>query len=453
MFKDVKSRVPFAAFSGFLFLAFLTLIPIFGGAIIHEGFGDRDKAFLINQGTVERTDNAIKLRFAELFANRTDKRAAWSQAVSDQIDLGRMSAARGLLIAAPSILSQTDSSSLMALIHEGGKSGDDAYVTAALRYLHEPVRDAFERVVQADHAMLVETIESNQTNEAETPPIVRSTAEIAAIKQLLESESVDVATEGTVAENGEISGPRQEDAGAEDANPTVNFLGSERDLALTASKWLRNEQIDEISFFLSGIGLTALQGQAEAQTGASVLRSALRARRLNPQLETYLSGRLHSVVPPASLRRTLATRMAGALATTRQGNEVKEAFLGSTNARALERLEKDLILIEDMASSTSPIDAITMLELTRGYTDLNRARLVTRAGGQRAIALARLDPEGVLYTAQLQVNWTPQLRLMLTCASIMGAGLILIAFGTLFRSLMRAGPRRRNTLYALDNRN
>ena len=83
-------------------------------------------------------------------------------------------------------------------------------------------------------------------------------------------------------------------------------------------------------------------------------------------------------------------------------------------------------------------------------SDLRRAQLVARAGGDRAVALARYDGEHLLDTARTVITWNNALRLqvagLLACLVVLG----FIALSVFVKSFTRGRPKRRSAVYALD---
>ena len=397
----------------------LVMAPVIGARLISDAYGDRGADYEITPRTIALTRDAIDQNFNAYLENSSDKRQTWSDLVREETEAGRLSSARGLLLAAPVVLNNQDAESLEDFARSSGMAGDDAIETAALRYLAEDAREVYER---AKRASLADWLSED---DIEAP-----------VREVSASESPSSAFAISEAQPASTS------------NVSLNVLGDFRDLSLEGARWIRNDRIDVFAFSLSGLGLTVMDDEARA--GASILRSAHRARRLNPDLRDYFEGHISRVAPPGLLRRAFVEGFGDTLAVSNQGEIVENIFTSIADPKALASLEADLTLINDIASETSVFNAITFLESTRGYADLRRARLVARAGGDKAIALARLDPTGVLHTAKTEIPWSNDMRLMLAALASIAIVLCWLAVHTFVGSFRRQPKRRRSAVYALE---
>ncbi|MBI1340206.1 hypothetical protein GC169_08375 [bacterium] len=434
--KRRKGTGPFAVFTAFLFNLVMLTTPFIAAKATGVAFGGDASVFETNAQTLSATSQAIDSRFARLVQDAPGSaREAWGNLVSAEIDAGDITNARGLLLAAPAMLTGADASALRARLEVAG-AGDDAAIEATLTYLPEAAQDAFRRLDAPMIAIAEDPGEQLTDEPSETPtggPAMRSWTNRGASGGGLNDPSVTP---------------------VEVAEPAFSLLGDPRDLAMTAARWTRGDQIDEFAFALSGIGRTF--DDPEAREGASLVLSAHRAQRLNSKFALHLSRRLFDAAPLATLSRALDQRQrSGELQTdfgyVEGGPIVEAAFRETSNRDAVALLGSDLRLISAIARDTSPSAAVSILGIVESAPDLRRARLITNAGGDRAVALARLDPEGFLDAAQRVVSWNASLRLqllgLLACAALM----VILASSVLWRSIMRSRSVRRSAVYAYQD--
>lgn len=400
-------------------MALLSFAIFVSASAIGAAYGGKQEDFTPTTTARALTRDAMDSRFEAYIAATPDRREVWSDLVKEQVDAGRMTAAYGFLLAAPAMLNEQDARSLQASVHAQDLAGDEALAQAALQYLREDVRNAYDRSSSPLAAVWRATVNtgedapSNGEGEANTAP---------------NTISID---------------------GAEDDTANVNALGDTRDLALQASRWLRDDRsVDSFEFILSGLGLTVFD--SGAQSGASIVRLANRAGKLQPDLKAYLERRLYMVAPPQRIRRELSAEMANLMAAQTQSEVVERVFRAEIDSDALAALEEDMLVVRELMRQTSAVAAINFLEHVHSGVDLRRAQLVILSGGEKALALAQIDPEGVLDSAQTPIPWTNNLRLML--ASLISVGIVLawLTFNTLTRSIIRARPKRRSAIYAIE---
>jgi len=339
--------------------------------------------------------------------------------VQDRLEAGDVTTARGFLLAAPAMLSAGEAKIIEARVNVADGSKDQAVVEAALAYLPDEVQDTFERM----------SAPAAGTFSADRPPPAGPSEIPAAMA--LEGDTALSARSGAAA--------------------TFSVLGDLRDLSLNAAQWVRDETIaplDEFAFALSGVSL--IFADEAVRSGASIVMSARRAGRLDPEFATYLSARLFNAVPPQRLKRVLRQEFQTDFGYSADSTLIERAFRGATNPSGLEGVFADLRIISEMSRGLTPGAAIAILGTVRDGGDLRRARLVAQAGGERAVALAEHVGEDLLGTARTAVRWTDGLRMNLGLAG--GVFLLLsgLAIGVFTRSLRRNPPMRRSAVYALD---
>ncbi len=401
-----KRPAPFAWLSATLFLILLMLVPLLAARVVSDTFSRRGMDFDVTGASLAATRDAIDQRFESLMSGQDSRQETWSRLVGEQIERGNLKAAHGMLLAAPNMLDPQNAAALLASAQVLDLRGDDAIEQAALKYLEEDVRYAYELAVSPLRAIW---------RAAVVPPA--------------NGETNDEFTPSTAG---------------------LNVLGDERDLALQAARWVRGQKIDTFAFTLSGVGLSALNDQERA--GASIVRAADRAGRLNEDYQRHIQRRLFNVAPPERVKRDLTVRFSGALGIAAQGQVVLDIIRSDIDERELSGLVEQLKLIHDISVKTSAPATIRMLSYVRNDLDLQRARLLTEAGGDRALALLSMEGASALTAAQTPVRWTSRLRIMLSLLIGMGLTLLWLSVDTFIRSMRRGRQVRRSAIYGLDQR-
>jgi hypothetical protein len=110
---------------------------------------------------------------------------------------------------------------------------------------------------------------------------------------------------------------------------------------------------------------------------------------------------------------------------------------------------QDLRILRDIARDTSPASAVAIVSKVNDGADLQRAKLVAQAGGDRAAALAAHDGEHLLDTARVAITWNNALKLqmagLLACLLLLG----FLAMTTFWKSVTRDRPRKVSRVYAM----
>jgi hypothetical protein len=412
MKRRSKRRIPFAAYGALIFNAALCATPFMASRALSTAYGDHKPAFEATSEALAATRQAIDTRFQRLsLSGNGAPREIWANYVRADIEAGDMTSARGFLLAAPVMLRGEEGEALKARIAVSSASGEAAVLDAALAYLPDEVQDAYEQ---------------------------RTTSVVSLFDNNAPAEAIPA------------SAPVEETVEDSDSGYSqFSVLGDLRDLSLQAARWAREDRIDEFTFVLSGVGLVL--ADPAAADGASVLLSARRAQRLDPDFQIYLERKLFEAAPPQRLKRMLMNDFQTEFGYGATGPAVVEnAFRSSANTQALEELLSDLRVIRDIARDTSPLSAVAILAPVEDGHDLRAARLVAVAGGDRAVTLARYSSDNLLSAAKTTITWSNALRLQLAglaaCALLLG----FIAMTTLWKSFTRNSPVRRSAVYALE---
>jgi hypothetical protein len=405
MNRRLKRGTPFAAYAALIFNAALCVAPFIGASAVKIAYGEDKPQYDTSPEALAATSQAMDARFTHLAtAGDGSPREVWAQYVREEIQANDDAGVRGFLLAAPAMLKGQDGESLKARLAVADGGGEQSLIDAALAYLPEDVQEAYEKHTTPAVSLLQNAAPRPDTATADEQP-------------------------------------------AENA-PTFSVLGDLRDLARTAANWVHEAKIDEFAFTLAGVGLTV--ADPESREGASLVLSARRAQRLDPKFEAYLQRKLYAAVAPARIKHALAGEFQGEFGYVSNTPVIERVFKTSVDRAALESLESDLNVIRDISRETSPISTVALLSQVKDGGDLRRARLVAKAGHDRAVALARYDGENFLDTARVVVNWSNGLRLQLlgliACLGLLGA----IALNVAWRSFRRNVSRRRSAVYALD---
>lgn len=411
-----KRRLPFAAYAALAFNAAICLTPFIAARAISTAYGDKRPAYEATSEALAATRQAIDNRLAKLSVNTDGQpREVWSGFVREQLEANNMSAVNGLLQAAPAMLDGADGAALKARIAVADQTGEEAVLAAAVAYLPEDLQDEYER------------------RSASPLALFRNSAPAAAVG---ESGTTPVGAAQTVSFT----------AGEQDGPARFSILGDLRDLSLTAARWARQDRIDEFAFTLAGVGL--ILADPEAREGASIVLSAKRGQKLDPDFELYLERKLYGAVPPAQLKQVLEGEFQNEYGYGTTGPAVVESvFKSSVDRGALEGVLTDLRILRNIAHDTSAQSAVVIISKVKDGSDLQRALLVAQAGGDRAVALARYDGDHLLDTARTVIPWNNALRLqvagLLACFALLG----FIALSVFVRSFTRGRPKKFSAVY------
>jgi hypothetical protein len=404
-----KRRLPFAAYAALAFNAAICLTPFIAARAISTAYGDKKPAFEATPEAITATLQAMDARFTKLSTDGDGApRDVWSSMVREEVEANNMTSARGLLLSAPAMLDGADGAALKARVAVADDSGEEAVIAAAVAYLPEDLQDEYERRSASPLAMF--------SNSASGAPA-------------------------------EAPAPQEPPAANdEDAPARFSILGDLRDLSLQAAGWARRDRIDEFAFTLAGVGL--ILADTEAREGASIALSARRSQTLDPEFQAFLERKLFEAVPPAELKKVLEAEFQSDYGYGTTGPAVVESvFKSSVDRVALESVLADLRILREIANDTSAQAAVAIISKVKDGSDLRRAQLVARAGGDRAVALARYDGDHLLDTARTTITWTNALRLqvagVLTCLVLLG----FLALSVFVKSFTRSRPKKFSAVY------
>ena len=402
-----------------IFNSMLVLLAVIGSQVLGAAFSG--SAFSDSPGieAIDKTRRNMDEAFASFAPrNPSDRYEFWYDVVDRELSERDVAAAHGFLLAAPQMLERKDVKELMvAADAERLDRADDRLSAAALRKLPTAISLKYEE------AQVSERVVDVQSEETETPEAAETVAEDTSNQDAPEGPEVEVTSERAAAET------------------RFRLLGTYRDLADNSDRWLHGDRVDEIALKITAIGLLEAEsadGLSDANIrAASILKSALRSRRLTEDFQDYLSARVNAALPDSVLRPALESAL-GELATNDVRTErVKAAFVDSIDARGLQRLESDLEQIDRIGTLTSPAAAVTLIEQVRDASDLRRVRLIAEAGGDRAVALVKQSGAGALRIADTGIRWTLEMVLQVMGMTAAALALFFVTWSTFRRNVRK----------------
>ncbi len=222
---------------------------------------------------------------------------------------------------------------------------------------------------------------------------------------------------------------------------SFDVLGDAREIAGTAQRWLTNEPVDLFLFTLGGATLTSAgidPLQDDVRLGASVVKIAKNNAKLSPQFTAMIEQELAAAVPIDRLRTELAAAFQNRDAIVDEGAAATLAFSRAIDRNAYATLTSDLAHIGAAARAASPAGAAQLLAHVRDRRDLRRLELLAVATGERAVAMAKRSPTGlVLNAARGSIRWSDQLVGDLLSAALAALGVIIATHIAMMNALRR----------------
>lgn len=409
-----KRRLPFAAYAALIFNASICVAPFMAAHVLSTAYGDKRPAFQATPEAITATRDAMDARFNEI-ANRPDKssREVWADLVRTSLEDKEMRRVRGLLLGAPAMLSGKDGDALRERIKVSDGAGEEALVSAAIAYLPEELQDEYERRTTPLQSLFLASAPASAVPGA-TPAVATSGA-------------------------------------ADDDVVELNRLGDIPQHTRTAVGWANDDRTDETAFLTSGIGL--LLADPEARQGASVAISTFLTRNEGGvPYKMYLQRRIEEVVPIAEIKRLLAAEFQNEVGYTPRNAEVVERVFRTTiDKEKLEPLLAEFRILDEIYRDTSNESAVAIIGRVKDSSDIRRALLVARAGGDRVAALSHYDGDALLDTARTSITWTNALRMQVAglaaCLLLLG----FVAVTTLWKSFTRDKPKKVSAVYLMDD--
>jgi hypothetical protein len=212
-----------------------------------------------------------------------------------------------------------------------------------------------------------------------------------------------------------------------DENTAFDVLGDPRETAATAQRWLSGEPVDLFLFTLGGVTLPAPDAPLDdVRLGASVVKVAKNNAYLRPAFTQMIEAKLAAATPIDRLRAELANTFQNPDAVVDEGAAAALAFRRARDPAAYAALAEDLRHIGAVARAASPPGAAELLGNASNARDLRRLELLAVATGERAVAVGKRSPQGlVLKSAKGAIHWTDQLVRDLLSVALALAGLLI----------------------------
>ena len=409
-----------------MFNSLLILLPVIGARAVSNAY---DQDITSREGAAEALQHA-NIRLLEELATlgpreEDSKLPYWQDRIVAELDARNMSAVRGYLLAAPQMLGR-DLGEQIRVRAEAEVTGtpDERLIRAALQKLPE---DVAMRIMETERFNPPTAQTADPSPEETAPP------ELPAPGTALAAEAEPAAGSAGPAPGEVATTPTPEEPIVLQANVRsederrFKILGSYADLATMSQRWIGGDRSDKLVVKLTGLGLIQQEysdGLSDATAlSVSILKSARRSQRLTPSFSEYLAQQVDAALPDAAIEPALRQAFSELATTEVRAERVRAAYAASLNQEGLPPLEADLDQIQRLAAQTSPAGALTVLAIIEDGTDLQRARLLAEAGGERLIVLVRERGREALKIADAGISWNR--NTVLEIMSLTAAGMLL----------------------------
>ena len=453
-----SKRQNFGWLSAFIFNILFVSAALTVCLIIFEVRRTQAAEFNTSGDALTATQKKMGVMFVNLIPEDTNRRDFWAEKIETELRENDLVSARGFLLAAPYMLDNKDAAAVSAAASTDTIAPlDDRLLNAAKLFLPDNVRALYERSVAPSRPDIdLEQSDIPDASAAGTEPV---SAEAQAIPAAPESIGTDAAENiheetSTPEPTDVILSPATELTTA-DKSHDFFVLGNERDLAYQSAGWVRGDKTDVLALSLSGLGLIAAEQLIGDEPfddrffhGASLVKSARRARRLKPDFAEYLEARLDDALPAETLRINLNRAFAGNANLLIQGDIILEAFASTVDEDHLAPLYSDMLRIGALSSGRPDSAAMTILETVNSPRDMLRAELIAFAGGDRAVTLSKYYGNDALDAATTITDWTMRLIQLIILLIALILILLWITVATLFRSFNVSGKQSRSYRYS-----
>ena len=415
--RSRNSQRSFGWISALIFNILLIISGVVVFLIIQETRNARGAEYEPTSEAITATQDRMGRMFADLIPSHENNRQYWAELIDAEVSQGDITSARGFLLSAPYMLNRQDAAAVSAAAStESTGQRDDRLLTAAKLFLPDDVRARYERAV--------------------VPPVMDMTP--AAPTEAAETEAE---TAPETEEDGLQSEALIEDETDAAPEPEFFVLGDARDLAFQSAGWIRGDRTDVFALSVSGLGLIARDGlldELELDSrffeGASLLKTAIRADRLAPDFERTLRDHLERAMPEDTLRANLEAAFASNSNLLIETDAIFAAFAESVDQPRLRIFISDLERLAALNEGRATVDALMLIETISSQSDLKRAELISQAGGDRAIALAKHYGEDALNAATTVMDWSMKLISLIAGFIVLSVLMGLIALSTFTRS-------------------
>lgn len=415
-----------------MFNSLLILLPVIGARAVANAY---DQDLTSREGAAEALQHASEKLLDELATigprDENSKLPYWQDRIVAELDARNMSAVRGYMLAAPQMLGR-DLGEQIRVRAEAEVTGtpDERLIRAAMQKLPEAVATRILETERFNPPAASPSAEDAASELATADPAPAETPEA----QAAETPAPDTAPTPAAEEPAPAPEPAlegepivlQANVRSEDER-RFQILGSYADLSNMSQRWIGGDRSDELVVKLTGLGLVQQDysdGLSDAAAlSVSILKSAQRSQRLTPGFSAYLDEQVDAALPDDRLQPALEQAFAELATTDVRAERVRAAYAASVDQAGLAVLEGDLDQIQRLAAQTSPGGALTILAVVEDGTDLQRARLLAEAGGERLIVLVREQGRDSLKIADAGISWNR--NTVLEIMSLTAAGMLL----------------------------
>ncbi|HVY83941.1 MAG TPA: hypothetical protein VG943_02320 [Caulobacterales bacterium] len=370
--------------SAFLFNICLALLPLASAFALVTVSRDHLYTYEATPALAQDVRNRVERLASTLIPLDFDRRRQWDDMVAIELVKGDISAARGFLLSARTMLPARDADQLNRSLHSNATDAD--IETAALDFLTPGTRARYESSVPLLSRRSASGLATTRAAERLTP------------------------------------------------------LGDARDFELLAGSMMGDADSDPLHFTLTGLGL-GLGGPLTPRMseGASALIEASRDPNFGGQFAEEITNVIGAAAPADRFRSE-------ALARAHDGADpasypiAAPAFRAAIDPVRAAAAKAVLDQIGAMSEASSPSGAALLLTHARSIRDLPRLQLIALAAGDRATAVAKNAPhDGRLPAAAHGVlKFSNELLSMLGFVALAAIGLIFSTAATAIEAAQRA---------------
>lgn len=417
-----------------LFNTLLILMPLLAANIVTSAFNTKALGNAPAIEALNQTRTNIDDAFIALVPHNQDPRNYWADQIERELEDNDLAAAQGYLLAATQMLGREDVKAVKAAARSQlSGSQDERLLQAALLFLRDDVRGLYEETLQPVRIDIEAAAEA-----AEIDRLAHEDRGIVGINTPLAGDSL-IHDDQADDETGALANPAASDR--KTTAETFALLGDLEDLATHSREWLEEDRGSLLLLRLEGISKSGALPDEETEKmtaqAASIIKSALRARRLNDNLVRLLDQRVAQALPEKKLRPALEEALAGLVPMSVREIRVQKAFADSIDPDGLARLNDDLEEIYRISELTSPTGAISLLQYVKSTEDLHKAHLLAEAGGKRVVALSKREKARPLRLADSGFKIT--MMIALQCIAL--AGIVMTLLWVLISALRRSFKR------------
>lgn len=392
----------------------LLLMPLLGARILASGFSGVSHDGPPTAETLAETRLVINQAFENISGSRSEARSEWAAHIEEQLDQRNMAAARGFMLAAPQMLNGEDQRAIRAAAEaEPSGTEDQRLLRAALLFLPSEIRLGYETSTKPRGLDLLSLTDIDGSGAGELVQLA------SASRPALPGSS----TELTIGDK-----------------PAFSVLGTPEDLVSRSRDWMRGNYQRSFELRLTGLAMASPPSatsltQEDLTIAASILKTAYRSARLQPEYRQSLEERLSVMLPDAILEANLEDALADINTLEVRSKRVQDAFAKSIDPTLAEEFGPELLQIAQIANATSARGTLDLIEHAKTPADISRARLIARAGGDRSVALASHLGADALALTSSGMRWSRSsvLNLMMLVAS---AFVLLFCVASVLRKML-----------------